>query len=183
MAAAAAGVGRGAAKAAEVGALASAARRKAPRVRIRSGYKSAQRPVITTLTVTVGLSFLDAWLVPKNGQRRTMPDRELFVRLAILGFFLALLTEITPRLGKGMSYLVLTGVVFDRSQSILRELQNPRRAPAGAGTDGTGPGPSPLTPQNQPVTLYVRQGPMTTEPLLPVRTRIKRPKAGAWAQA
>jgi hypothetical protein len=181
MAAAAAGVSRigKAAKVAEVGALASAARNKAPRVRLKRGYSSAQRPMITAMTVTVGLNFLHAWLV----DRKPTPGRETLVRLAILGFGLALLSEITPRIGKGMSYLVLTAVVFDRSQAILRELENPRPAPAGAGTDGTGPGPSPLTPTTQPIILYRRSGPMTTEPLLPTRQRIKRPQAGAWAQA
>lgn len=181
MAAAAAGATRVAkvAKVAEVGALASAARNKAPRVRLRKGYANAQRPMITCMTVTVGLAFLHSWLV----ERKATPDRALLVRLAILGFGLALLSEITPKIGKGMSYLVLTAVVFDRSQDILQALQHPRPAPAGAGTDGTGPGPSPLTPTTQPVTLYRRSGPMTTEPLLPTRQRIKRPQAGAWAQA
>jgi hypothetical protein len=177
-AAALASAGRGAAKAAEVGALASAARNKAPRVKLRGGYASAQRPVITTMTVAVGLAFLDAWLVKKE----PFPERAFIVRIAILGFVLALMSEVTPRLGKGMSYLILTGIVFDRSQSILKELNrkpNNRGLNGMDGTDGTDIGPSPLTPQAQPVVLYQRQGPMTTEPMLPNRRRIKRPQRGA----
>lgn len=149
-------------------ALASARR---PKVKVRGGYTAAQRPVVTTMAVTVGLVFLSAWLVEK----KPLPERSTFVRLGILGFVLALLSETVPRLGKGMSYLVLTGVVFDRSQAILRELDRP---PAKQ-ENRPGPGPSPFTPDTRPVTLYVRQGPMTTEPAVPARSRIKSPRAGA----
>lgn len=177
MAAAVTTFGSKAAKVAEVGALASAARQKAPRLKLRGDYASAQRPVVTTMTVTIGLAFLDAWLVKKE----PLPERAFIVRVAILGFVLALMSELSPKLGKGMSYLVLTGVVFDRSQSILKELnRKPNNTGLGTGgTGGTGIGPSPLTPKSQPVMLYQRQGPMTTEPLLPTRSRIKRPQRGA----
>lgn len=164
--------------AAEVGVAAQSIRNKAPKVKLnRTNYKGAQRPVITTMTVVIGLGFLDAWLVEK----KPLPDRPFLVRLAILGFGLTLLTEISPKFGKGMSYLILTGVVFDRSQKILQELTRDKPAEGGGtgGTGGTGPGPSPLTPQATPIVLYQRQGPMTTEPLVPTRSRIRPPRNGA----
>lgn len=164
--------------AAEVGGTVAAVRAstpKPPKVRLRGGYKSAQRPVITTMTITVGLTFLDAWLVKKEA----LPERRIFARLAVLGFVLALMAEITPRIGKGMSYLVLTGVVFDRSQDILRALN--RGGPGTTFHGGIDPLQPPFTPDTRPVTLYTRTGPMTTEPLLPSRSRITKPQRGAWA--
>lgn len=161
--------------AAEVGGTVAAVRASTPKVRLRGGYKSAQRPVITTMAVTVGLTFLDSWLVEKEA----MPERRIFVRLAVLGFVLALMAEVTPKLGKGMSYLVLTGVVFDRSQKILTALNK-----GGPGTtfhDRADPLQPPFTPDTTPITLYRRTGPLTTEPLLPTRSRIKKPQRGAWA--
>lgn len=162
----------------EVGSTITAARKKAPRVKLRGGTKSAQRPVITTMTVTIGLAFLDAWLVEK----KALPERRFFGRLAVLGFVLALMAEVTPRLGKGMSYLVLTGVVFDRSQSILRELNYATKTTYGKQPGSIDPLKPPFTPDTTPITLYQRQGPLTTEPLLPAgRQRNIRPQRGAWA--
>jgi hypothetical protein len=170
----AAAASRIAGTATNVGGAVSAVKSNTPKVKVRGGYGAAQRPVVTTMTLVVGINFLHTWLVDK----KALPDRTFVVRLAILGFVLALMAEVAPKLGKSMSYLILAAVVFDRSQGVLKELQTPTKT---APNQRRPIPPSPLTPETTPVTLYTRSGPMTTEPVLPAgRPRLPRsPARGA----
>lgn len=155
------------AKAGETALAAVASRPR--RVKVRGGYGAAQRPVITTMTVAVGLGLLDRYLTGRDREDL----RPFLIKMGVLGFGLALMAETTPKLGRSFAYLILTAVVFDRTQSILRELNKPKRAPVEKEQG------NPLVTPPQPVTLYVRQGPMTSAPPVPERLRIKRPTHNA----
>lgn len=131
-----------AAKAADATQLASAVHRKAPRVKFKS-QTSSQKPVITAVTVIVGLEFLDAWIVRKE----SFPSRRFWVQTAVLGFGLALLSDLTPRVGKGTAYLVMTSAIIFRSEKIIASLTNletaaaPTSSPSGPLQAGKAPDP------------------------------------------
>lgn len=151
-------------RAAETYITAKAVTPNRPRVKIRD-QGGVQRPVVTSITVIMGAGFLHAWLVKK----KPMPDRAFLVRMAIMGFVLALLAELTPRVGKGMAYLIMTAVIFDRSQDILKALQVSERP-----TERETPPQSFKQDELTPVTLYSRAGPEAAEPVLPNRNQPSR---------
>lgn len=98
--------------------------RRGPKVSIKSS--PGQRPVITTMTVVIGLGILRSILVTKKQTGSTsgsLPDRKFWVSIGIIGFTLALIAELAPKFGKSMAYLVLTGSVFSQTDAILAALQ------------------------------------------------------------
>lgn len=126
MSAVAAKAGRAATEAATAKATSVASGPK--KVRIRSAGKATYAPVATTLTVLFGIGFLRAWLggVNDKGQfeeSKAMPHRAWWVNMAILGFSLSLMSEVAPRLGKNMAYLVLTTGVFIQAEPLIKRLQ------------------------------------------------------------
>lgn len=144
-----------AAKAGEGAAVAKAASGRAPRVKVKRGVAAgAQRPVFTTMTVVVGAGLLRAWLVEK----KAMPGRDYWVKIALLGFVLALLAETVPKLGKGIAYLTLTTVTFSQSLDLLKAMQELEK-PATTGPSDAAPDtmPAKLAGTNlQTITLYSR---------------------------
>lgn len=107
----------------------------APKVRVKSDAAAGQGAVVMTMTVVVGAGMLRSWVVDKTA----MPDRSYFIKMAVLGFILALMTETMPRLGKGMSYLVLTATVFAQAGDIFQGLQaaeTPAAGPPGTSAPG-----------------------------------------------
>lgn len=108
------------AKAAQTTAVAADIRQATPNkrgVRIKRGSAS-YRPVATTLTICFALGFLKRWLVDKE----PLPERTFWINMALLGFVLSLMAEVSPRLAKSMSYLILVSVIFAQSVPILEEL-------------------------------------------------------------
>lgn len=160
-------------RAAKIDAAASVAAIRRPKLKVRD-QGGVQRPVVTAMVVIVGAGFLHAWVVEK----KVGPGRAFLVRMSIMGFVLALLSEITPKVGKGMAYLIMTAVIFDRSRDILTGLQTSERGMERE--RGSAPGPSPLgQADTTPVVLYSRSGPMPSEPVLPIRATVPRPTRGA----
>lgn len=100
-------------------------------VRVKRGNAN-YRPVATTLTIVFAMGFLKRWLVDKEA----MPERSWWVNMAILGFVLSLMVEVSPRFGKDMSYLVLVAVIFAQSIPILDELEKQRVPPKPASPTG-----------------------------------------------
>lgn len=161
---------RSSSRAAKIDAAASVASIRRPRVKVRE-QGGVQKPVVTSLMVIMGAGFLHAWVVEK----KATPGRAFIVRMAVLGFVLALLSEVTPRVGKGMAYLIMTAVIFDRSQDILGGLRAAERGTP----ERTAPPPAPFGDDVTPVALYSRTGPLPSEPVLPERIRPPRPTRGA----
>lgn len=142
------------------------------RVAIKPG-SDAERAVITAFVVIIGAGFLDAWVV----QKKAAPSRKFLVRMSMLGFVLALMTEIAPKLGKTMAYMVMTAVIFDRSQNILkalRTIENPKQKSGPSVNPGV-----PLPPVTQ-VQLYQSAAPGPPTPVvIPARTNLNVPAHGA----
>lgn len=115
---------------------------RAPKVRAR-GLTDAQRPVMTTMVVTVGVGFLHAWIVkdPLTGKTAATPGRVFIVRMSMMGFILSFMAETMPKVGKSFSYLILAAVLFDRSYDILQSLTGIETPPA------KGKAPRPDKPQ------------------------------------
>lgn len=130
------------------------------------------RPAITAIVVITGIEFLNTWLVDK----RTLPTRRYFIRLAVLGFMLALLTEVTPKVGKSMSYLIMTAVIFQRSGRILKALDTNSRKPT-AEPEGATPSPTLPTGDTRFI-LYNTGGLSPTAPPIPARVQLRRPQRG-----
>lgn len=137
MGAAVASIGKAALRVGEAKQSVDAVRRKTPKVHVRKPADNNQQLTITCMTVVIGLGILDSW-VTKN---KPLPERKFWIRIAMLGFILSLMTELAPKLGRNFSYLILVATLFQRSYSILESLYNlePERrennAPGAPGVD------------------------------------------------
>lgn len=124
------------------------------RVRVKSVRQQSQyAPVITALTVIIAVRFLNAWIVDK----RPLPKGREFFAVAILGFVLSLMSDLSPRVGKGFSYLILTAVVFGGTADIWNAIRDIEAKPD---SDATAPGlqsdsPRLATTTTQRQTLFV----------------------------
>lgn len=147
-------------RAAKIDAAASVAALKRPKLRVRD-QGGVHAPVVTALVVVIGAGFLHAWVVEKKAG----PGRKFLVQMAILGFVLSLMSELTPKLGKGMAYLVMTAVIFDRSQDILKGLQAVGR-PQPERSAPVGP---PASDDVVPAVVFTRVGPTAAAPVVPPR--------------
>lgn len=160
-------------RAAKIDAAASVAAVRRPKLKVRT-QSGVQRPVVTAMIVIVSAGFLHAWVVEKKAG----PGRAFLVRMSIMGFVLALMSEITPKVGKGMAYLIMTAVIFDRSRGILTGLQTSERGMERE--HGSAPPAAPgFSQDTTPVVLYSRVGPMPSEPITPIRQTVPRPTRGA----
>lgn len=147
-----------AAKVAEGAATAKAVKSAAPKprkVRLKP-QKTSQRAVVTTMIGVLGINGLKHGIVDKS-----LPPSSYWVRMAFLGLGLAALSEFSPKLGKPMSYMVLTAVIFAQSQRLIEELELLGRREK---TSPIGPGDVPTslaavrTTDREPFTLYFERG-------------------------
>lgn len=93
------------------------ARPNAPRVRVRE-QRGGQRATIMTMTIVVGAGVLRNIVV----EGKNLPDRKFWFNMAILGFILSLVTEIEPRVGRPLAYLVLVAAMISQTEDIITEL-------------------------------------------------------------
>jgi hypothetical protein len=139
---------------------------------------SAERPVITCMVVVVGAKAAHGLLTDQK-----WPTRNYWLRIAVLGFGLSLLSEVTPAVGKYMSYLIMAGVLFvpmgESRTSITGEVLNSLRREEKATPPS--PIPDPFTEQGSGGggILYQRPEAMINgEPVLPARPYVIRPQRG-----
>lgn len=146
--------------------VASKVKSKRPKVKLKSP-KAGQKAVATSMGVIIGSNALKFTLVDKKA-----PPFSYWIRIAFLGFGLAVMHEISPKLGKPMAYLVMTSVVFKQAGDIVKELEALEQEDKKKVS--TGPGEIPLslaavrTEDRQPFMVYFERGnTQLTETILP----------------